>query len=447
MNILIIKIFALLSLFNSCNNEDDSRTSLSNTDKKIVIIGAGMAGLAAAEYFKEKGVEVVVLEAQDKIGGRLKTDRSLGVAFDEGASWIHGPKGNPITKIANDAGATTFLTSDESLAVFDIDGNGYSENELETSEDQFIAILNNMDGKIHKSFGEVFYTDYPQYENNRLWRYMLSAYLEFDTGGDIYKLSSQDFYDDEAFRGEDVIITNGYDKVSDYLGQNIDIRLNTKVTSINYAADKTIITTSQGDFEADYVLVTVPLGVLKQNVIAFSPGLPAATQNAINKVDMGSVNKFLLVWDTIFWNDDLQYIGYTPETRGKFNYFMNVKKFTDVNALMTFAFGDYSIKTEEMTDAAVTEEIMAHLRTIYGNDIPNPTSMLRTKWNSNEYTYGSYSFASTGARTDEFEIFEEPINNKVFFAGEHTSRDYRGTVHGAYLSGIREAKKIMKLLD
>ncbi len=83
---------------------------------------------------------------------------------------------------------------------------------------------------------------------------------------------------------------------------------------------------------------------------------------------------------------------------------------------------------------------------IYGNGIPDPTDMVRTKWVSNEYTFGSYSFAGKSARSSAFEEFEKPIEDKLFFAGEHTSRDYRGTVHGAYLSGIREAEKIADLL-
>ena len=75
-----------------------------------------------------------MLEAQDKIGGRLKTDRSLGIAFDAGASWIVGPKGNEITLIANKAGANAFLTSDESLKVYDINGQEYSASELTKAE-------------------------------------------------------------------------------------------------------------------------------------------------------------------------------------------------------------------------------------------------------------------------------------------------------------------------
>jgi len=132
--------------------------------------------------------------------------------------------------------------------------------------------------------------------------------------------------------------------------------------------------------------------------------------------------------------------------KGKYNYFLNLKKITNKNALMTFTFGDYSVISEQMTDEQVIKEIMTHLKSIYGDNIPNPTSILRTKWNSNPYTFGSYSFATNNTRSCDFETFEKPIDNKVYFADEHTSVEYRGTVHGAYLSGIREAKKIIRKL-
>lgn len=413
-------------------------------NKKVVIIGAGVSGLSAAKYLQEKGIQVIVLEAQEKIGGRLKTDRSIGIPFDEGASWIHGPKGNPITKIAYKSGINTFLTEDDNVKVYNNLGVEYSDNTLTEAEKKYNSILHRLSnkGNLNQSFGEVFYSNYPQYRNNDLWTYMLSAFLEFDTGGDIYKLSSLDYYDDETFSGEDLIVTNGYDKLTDYLAQNIDIKLNTKVLKIDYTNTDIKITTTNGDYIANKVLVTVPLGVLKKGVIQFTPKLPTRTQNAINHLEMGSVNKFLLVWDKPFWDTQLQYIGFTPKTRGNFNYFLNLKTFTDANALMTFSFGEYSKKTETMNDSEVINEIMEHLKAIYGKNIPTPKRMLRTKWNSNPYTYGSYSFATNGTSTNDYEVFEQPINNKIFFAGEHTILDYRGTVHGAYISGIREAKKI-----
>jgi monoamine oxidase len=416
--------------------------------KTVLIIGAGISGLAAAKKLKDKGFTVIVLEAQEKIGGRLRTDRSLGIAFDEGASWIHGPNGNPITNLASQAGANTYLTDDDNLAVFDNNGTAYSDTFLNSQYTQFENALNAVRraGTQTDSFQTIFNSLYPTQVNNRLWKYMLSAYLEFDTGGDISKLSSKYFFDDEAFSGKDVIVTNGYDKVANLLGQGLDIRLNSRVTEINYNATKSLVKVNENSIEADYVIVSVPLGVLKNNSISFQPSLPASKLSAIQNIQMGNVNKFLFIWDTPFWDTNIQYIGYTPETKGKFNYLMNMKKFLPTtNGLMTFAFGDYATVTETMTDAQISGEVMAQLKTIYGNSIPNPTNMLRTKWGQNINTFGAYSFATNGTTSADFDTMATEINNKLFFAGEHTERDYRGTVHGAYLSGIREADKIIAL--
>jgi monoamine oxidase len=275
---------------------------------------------------------------------------------------------------------------------------------------------------------------------------MLSAYLEFDTGGDISKLSSKFFDDDEEFNGEDLIITNGYDKVTEFLAEGLDIRLNTRVTSINYYNKKVSVEANDTILAADYVIVSVPLGVLKNNTINFTPALSPNKINAIKRTNIGNVNKFLLVWKKPFWETNLQYIGYTSETKGKYNYFLNMRKFTSSNALMTFAFGDYATITESMTENEIIGNIMMNLKSIYGNSIPNPTDFLRTKWGQNINSFGAYSYSTNGSTSADFDIMANEINNKVFFAGEHTEREYRGTVHGAYLSGIREADKIIDLL-
>lgn len=428
----------------SCDKDDDD---FEPNGKTVIIIGAGISGLAAAKKLKQEGFLVIVLESQEKPGGRIRTDRSLGLAFDEGASWIHGPNGNPISNLASEAGANTFLTDNDNAEVFDISGTGYSDSVLTTAEGDFdnavAAVLNA--GNQTQSFETLFNSLYPSQSNNKLWKYMLSAYLEFSVGGDISKMSSKYFYDDETFNGEDVIITNGYDKITDHLASGLDIRLNTRVTSINYSGEKVTVSADGNSFKCDHLVISVPLGVLKNNDIAFSPTLPANKTTAINQTKMGNVNKFILTWGSAFWDTSLQFIGYTPDTKGKFNYFLNVNTFSTDNALMTFAFGDYATTTETMSDAEIINEIMAHLRSIYGNSIPNPTNMLRTKWGQNINTYGAYSFATNGTSSQDFDTLSESVNDKLFFAGEHTILDYRGTVHGAYLSGIREADNIIDL--
>lgn len=431
-------------LAGACNTNEDT---INPNEKTVYVIGAGISGLAAAKKLKEKGFNVIVLEAQEKVGGRLRTNRTLGVAFDEGASWIHGANGNPITSLAQQAGMTTFFTDDDSRISYDIGGVERSATTYDNAETELYSIMGSLmnNGNANQSFESVFNTFHPTKSNDRLWKFLLSTYITFDTG-DLDKLSSTLYDEGEVYDGEERIATNGYDTIPNYLATGLNIQFNQRVSKIDYTNAKIKITHNNTISEADYVVVTVPLGVLKANVIQFVPSLPSTKQNAIQKVGMNCVNKFLLTWDTKFWDNE-QYISYTPEAKDKFNYFLNVNKINpNVNALMTFAFADYARQTETMTDAQIIDEIMVHLRDIYGNTIPNPTNMIRTKWQSNINSYGSYSYTAVGSQIQHFDDLAEEVNDKLFFGGEHTEADYFSTAHGAYLSGIREADKIIALL-
>jgi monoamine oxidase len=417
-------------------------------NKSVIIIGAGISGLAAAKKLKENGFTVTVLEAQDKVGGRLRTNRSLGVAFDEGASWIHGITGNPITTLAQQAGMTTAITDNESIISYDIGGILRTDTVFNAAETQYKSVLTTLknSGNINQSFETVFNTLYPTYATDRLWKFFLSTYLTFDTG-DLNNLSSLIYDEGLKYGGGEVISTNGYDTIPNYLATGQTVLLNQRVTKIDHTTNVVKVTHNGTISTADYVLVTVPLGVLKANVIEFAPALPTLKQTAIQKVGMNCVNKFLLTWDTAFWNNK-QYIVYTPEARDKFDYFVNVKKFNpSVNALMTFAYADYARQTETMTDAQIISEIMVHLRDIYGSSIPDPTNMLRTKWQTNINSYGAYSYTAIGTTLQHFDDLAQAMDDKVFFAGEHTNSSYYSTAHGAYLSGIREANKLVALCN
>lgn len=424
----------------SCKKE-----GLSN-GKSVIVIGAGISGLAAAKKLHEEGFSVTVLEAQDRVGGRLRSNHSPGIAFDEGASWIHGINGNPMTDLAKKAGMTTFPSDDSDYVAYDVGGAEISDTVFTKTENELYDILGTLmdHGSATKSFEAVFFERYPQYAKNRLWRFFLSTYLTFDLG-DLDKVSSLLYDEGEEFGGIEKIATNGYDTIPNYLAAGLDVHLNRRVSKVDYSGIKVKVTHNGTVTEADYAIVTVPLGVLKKSSIQFTPALPAAKRTAIEKIGMNCVNKFLLTWDKAFW-DDVMFIIYTPEARDKFNYFVNVKKFhPPVNALMTFAYADYGRRTETMTDAQVAGEIMAHLRDIYGNSIPNPVNILRTKWATNENAYGAYSFTAVGTELRHFKDLAEEVNDKLFFAGEHTEVDYFSTAHGAYLSGIREADKIIDL--
>ena len=432
------------SLLASCRrDEEDIRPN----DRTVIVVGAGIAGLAAARKLRAQGYTVIVLEAQDRVGGRLRTDRSLGVAFDEGASWIHGTAGNPLTALAQQSGMGTFHTVDEDRASFDLDGTLRPAAVFDDAEEQFLTMQTTLmnSGAPGQSFESVFNALYPAQANDRLWKFFLSTYITFDTG-DLDELSSTLYYEGEEYGGQEVIATNGYDTIATFLATGLDVRLNRRVTRIERTNNLVRVTHNGTISEAHYVVVTVPLGVLKQNAIEFVPALPADKQAAIAGIGMNCVNKFLLTWDTAFW-DDVQYFSYTPEVRDRFNYFVNVKKFhPTVNALMTFAYADEGRATESQSDQEVIDAIMQHLRAIYGTGIPEPTNLRRTRWSTNENSYGAYSFTAVGTQMEHFETLAEEIDDLLFFAGEHTEVDHFSTAHGAYLSGIREADKIIALL-
>ncbi|MEZ5044706.1 MAG: NAD(P)/FAD-dependent oxidoreductase [Saprospiraceae bacterium] len=430
------------SLLLGCEKDDDIKPD----GKTVIVVGAGISGLAAAKKLKDNGFNVTVIESQDKVGGRLRTDRSLGVPFDEGASWIHGTNGNPLSSLAQKAGMTTAFTDDDSFLSYDVGGVLRRDKIFSTAEDEYYNILETLmnSGSTGESFEAVFNLLYPSYSNGRLWKFFLSTYLTFDTG-DLNNLSSLLYNEGEEFGGEERISTNGFDTIPNYLAGGLNIQFNQRVTKIDYSNQVVQVTHNGTISEADYVIVTVPLGVLKSNTIDFIPALPTIKQTAIEKIGMNCVNKFLLTWDSVFWDDE-QYISYTPETRDKFNYFVNVKKFhPDVNALMTFAYANYGRQTEYMADNQIIDEIMVHLKDIYGDNIPNPTNILRTKWQTNENAYGAYSYTAVETEMQHFDDIAEALNYRLFFAGEHTNRDYFSTAHGAYLSGIREADKIINL--
>jgi phytoene dehydrogenase-like protein len=224
------------SLLSSCDNDENNRKQ---NGKSVIIIGAGISGLAAAKKLQENGFDVTVLEAQDKVGGRLRTDRRLGFAFDEGASWIHGTNGNPITNLAQQAGMKTAFTDDDSLVCYDINGVLRSDTLFENTEADFEAMLATLktNGSATQSFETVFNSLYPNRANDRLWKFFLSTYITFDLG-DLDKLSSILYDEGEEFTGEERIATNGYDTIPVWLAQGLNIQMNQRVSKIDYSNEK-----------------------------------------------------------------------------------------------------------------------------------------------------------------------------------------------------------------
>jgi polyamine oxidase len=415
---------------------------------KVVIVGAGMAGLAAAATLKAAGADVVVLEARDRIGGRIFTDRSLGVPVEQGANFIHGFNDNPVSALASEVGATPFIV-DEELSTVLLPG-GVEPEEFEI-DDLWLDIerieekaAEEADGDPVLSLLDVVDLLDPALLQEPLGNWGLTDTWENDLGAPLSAISALYIGAGDVYQGPDVVLRQGYDRLPDHLAAGLDIRLGQTVYRIRHGENGVTVTTETGSFEADHCVVTVPLGVLKAGAIAFEPPLPQGHQAAIAAVGFGNLAKVTALYDAAFWPQDLHYLGYAGAIRGRFADILNLRPIHDVPALTMMASGDYATKVDGMDDAALRADVTAVLRDMFGASVPEPKAVIRHAWSRDALARGAYSYPAVGATPEAHDTLAAPPGARLFLAGEHTSRNYFGTVHGALESGQRAALAVLK---
>lgn len=448
---LLALLLSILFVSGCASTESDTSGNTANK-LNVIIIGAGIAGLAAAKEMKKKGHTVTVLEARNRVGGRIWSDRSIpGAALDMGASWIHGISNNPIHKIASDLALPMKVTDYDSMRVYDADGQPSSISAANVQT--FAANLSSEIEELSSSSPEANIQDAANIvladggEGSLSLdqvNYILNARIEHEFAADTGLLSVLAIAEGEAYGGDDVVFPEGYDQITTYLSSGIDIRTNHVVTSVDYSSESIMVTIASGEvLSADKVLVTVPLGVLKKGSIDFIPALPVDKVEAIGALGMGVLNKVYLKFPHSFWDNDVHLIGHVPENnKGYWAEWLNIEKYTGLPILLGFNAGTYGTDVEKLSDDDIVAEAMGVLRKLYGVEIPEPSDVLITRWASDPFSYGSYSYLKAGANIDMRDTLAAPIQGKIFFAGEATNGDFPATVHGAYLSGMREAGRI-----
>lgn len=275
----------------------------------VIVIGAGIAGLAAARMLQQQGVQVTVVEGRNRPGGRIWTDHSLGLPLDLGAAWIHGPQGNPITLLAQQYGAKTLHSDYENVAMYDSDGNRLTDRELAVMQGwideiggEVSRIADELDQDISVAEGirrALAGETLSPHERRVLNWWQASAEAENAVNLDL--LSLMYVNDDDNFPGVDQVFPGGYHRIIEGLAQGLDIRLQQPVNLVAYDHQSVQVHTRDALFKGDAAVVTLPLGVLKSGQVRFLPELPPPKQEAIKQLDMGILNKVALRFPSAFW--------------------------------------------------------------------------------------------------------------------------------------------------
>lgn len=418
---------------------------------KVLVIGAGMAGLGAARLLQDAGATVTVIEARDRIGGRTHTSRIWPeVGVDMGASWIHAVNGNPLIELADKIGSARSPAPYERWATFDAEGRQIDVSAL---EDRCEALVDRA-----RTRSEAFSSDVslqhalealPEWSalttaDRTLLRMIVATRIEHEYSGDWSRLSAWHFDDDEDFEGGDVLLNQGYGPIVASLAEGLDVRLSEVVESITPTAMGAEVVTQKTRHQARHVIVTLPLGVLKSGRVKFGRTLAKPRQAALDRLEVGVLNKCWLRFDRVFWPpepDMINFIGPDPTLWAEW---LNGYRLTGQPLLAGFNAGDTAEKVEKLDDRETTASAMAALRAMFGASVPDPLGSQISRWRSDPFALGSYSFVPVGAFGKDRRALAGPDwDGKLWFAGEATSPAQAATAHGALISGRHAAKALL----
>ncbi|KAK5271466.1 hypothetical protein LTR99_001378 [Exophiala xenobiotica] len=296
------------------------------------------------------------------------------------------------------------------------------------------------------------------------------ANLEYANAANVDKLSLRGWDQDigNEFEGEHAQVVGGYQQVPRALWRHpepLDVRTRKAVKSIRYSAagsqGKATITCEDGQsIEADKVVFAAPLGILKEQSIQFDPPLPQWKRDAIRRMGFGLLNKVILVFERPFWDVERDMFGLLrpprtgngnnqsdyKEGRGQFYLFWNCIETSGLPVLIALMAGESAHEAERVPDEVIVGQCVEQLRNVFGSmNVPPPVESIVTRWGSDRFARGTYSYVAAEARPGDYDLIASPIQN-LFFAGEATIATHPATVHGAYLSGLRAANEVFESL-
>lgn len=378
-----------LSLFlDSCDDNVVTPTFQTNFTGKVIIVGAGAAGMGAAYLLKRYGVDFQIIEASNDYGGRIKrTDTFTDFPIDLGGEWIHDHP-SILAQLINDPTVKA-----------NVDVISYSPKTFQAWDD----------GKLkQRNFARHFYSE--------------------------YKFKSTTWY---GFF-EKYIVPSIADKMV----------FDTPITNVNYATDKVTLTAQNGQiFEADKVIITVPIKILQGDLVSFTPALPTNVKTAIDSIFVGDGFKAFIEFKERFYPDILFNGQFLTEVSNgdKIFYDAAFGKDTTTNVLGLFSIDDGAMPFAELnTEQEILDKILGELDEMYnGKASENYVQHIFQNWSKEPFIQGSYTTTFANDYDETLNALATPIENKVFFAGEALGNDNQATVHGACQTGYAQVEKML----
>ncbi len=408
----------------------------------VVVIGAGAAGIAAARSLVDQGLEVVVVEAAGRVGGRAWTESdSLGAPFDRGASWLQGPADSIYERLARqlDFELVDHRNPRDMLYI----GNRPAETSERRQRDRtwstFYSALAN--GRSDVPAASLLDMDAP-------FANVISTWMgPMDFGADMDQVSRLDWYSFADHR-INALVREGLGTLAETLARGMPIRLNTPARHVDWSGDGVRVETDAGTIRARACIVTVSTGVLASGAIRFTPDLPDTKQQAIHDLPMGQLVKIGLMFDGArfgvspndFLSHDIERTLPAPAC-----YYLAFPN--DHDYMVGFAGGRFGSELEAEGERAAIAFAMDQLESMLGSDVRR--HFLRgtmAGWESDPLARGAYSAARPGGFGGRAAL-AEPLGDRVFFAGEAMAVPHATLVTGAHINGENVAMRVGTLLN
>jgi polyamine oxidase len=439
----------------------------------VIVVGAGIAGLTVANALAHAGTECVVLEARDRIGGRLHTADPAGSPVDLGGSWIHMPGGNPMSAFARQAGvARRSADPVPEMTGFDL-AEGRRLTAAETTEllgfydEGFPAATARLIAELGPDASaadgiEAFVVQAGLSPGQaRRARQLLYGSIEAESAGLAESQSLRWMWNELEYDGNYFgdVPDGGYRRLTAAMAAGVDLRLGTEVTEVEVTTSGARVRTAGGGSETgSHVVVTVPLGVLKRGAPRFSPGLPPDRLAASGRLGFGRFEKVALRFDEPFWRAaGFPHVMFFPRDPGEWMvWVMGLDAFGVEGTgpvLVFFVFHSAAVRLlgtsqdgaglDGATREGAVRWALGQLAEAIGRPCPEPTAVAVTSWGTDPYSCGSYSHISPGSSPADADLLGEPVGGRLLFAGEHTQNARLAYADGALTSGIREAKRLL----